>query len=768
MMKPGLLFLLLMTALCWPSLVKAQQDALCHYSTEGTDFWFGFMENRKAGDTHYLEITVASRLGANIKVTYGPGEMPLPPFSVPANGTNTLRIPYDLLEPTGSEVVEDKGIHLISDNPVSVYALNYRTKCSDVAVIYPTPSLGNEYYAMCFTPNPTVNIESNNQFMIVATEDNTKVKITPKRDTNLGQSAGQTFEKMLNKGQIYQVQSMDSVITGQGDLTGSHVIADKPIAFYSGAKSTNIPSGDWTRDHLFEQIPPVDTWGREFYVVPLKLRPQDTYRILAAEDETTVRIESTNTTYHLNKGDMEEFELASDQGGRIIADKRVLLTQYCRSQAVDGRNGVGDPFMIIISPVVQKIKDISFVAYESQGIKDMFYVNIVTRSSQVNNIQLDNSNIGHQFKAFPGGLYSYAQVPLTSGQHRLNNDDPDGGFLADVYGFGDRNTDESYGYGVGFNLDIQLDIGGVDHPDTLFICKGESQLLDAGNYFKDYKWSTNETGSSIVVSEEKWYMVTATTSRGCVKTDSVYLKVEDPVVELGPDVELCFPDSKELVATPGFKTYLWNDGSTGQKLVVNKTGEYSVTATTASGCTITDRVNVKVAEAAFTQDYPLATDRYPTISFTNETQYGQSYEWDFGDGATSTEENPKHTYHSLGEYTVTLNATSGFGCSVSVQSTVKIIPFKLLTPNAFRPDSEIEENRIFLPVTEGIDPSNYQLRIYSRTGSAVYESTNPAEGWDGRMPNGHLASAGIYVWTISYSDLQGFNHQDKGTVMLVR
>ena len=48
-----------------------------------------------------------------------------------------------------------------------------------------------------------------------------------------------------------------------------------------------------------------------------------------------------------------------------------------------------------------------------------------------------------------------------------------------------------------------------------------------------------------------------------------------------------------------------------------------------------------------------------TITFTNETVNGINYLWDFGDGNTSTEENPTHTYTEFGFYSVSLNANSG-------------------------------------------------------------------------------------------------------------
>lgn len=768
MMKTKLILILLILYCLCPVRVKAEEDDACHYSTEGTDFWFGFMENRVKGNIHYLEITVTSRVSAEVTLTYGPNEIFIDKKIVGAN--RSIKIPIDpgMLEPSGSEITEDKGIHLHSDFPVSVYALNYRTQSSDVAVIYPTKSLGKEYLAMCYTPNHENNSESNSEFVVVATEDNTTVKITPSVDTDKGKKAKVQFSVTLNKGQLYQVQSMNQPMASQGDLTGSLITADKPIAFYSGTKSTAVPNQNVSRDHLYEQIPPTSSWGREFYIVPLELRPKDTYRILAAEDNTVVTIEGINSKVTLNKGDYKEFDLSESEACRIISTKRVLVAQFCRSQSVDGPNGVGDPFMIIISPVVQKISDVTFEAYRSNLVTNIFYVNIITKTSEVNELTLDGYSIKNHFKAFPDGKYSYAQVPVTSGTHRLKSNLPEGGFLAFVYGFGSQGSTESYGYGVGFNLDIQLDIGGSLEDKTFVICKGQQRKLDAGDYFTTYNWSTGETGSSIMVSTEGRVIVTASTELGCVKSDTVFVQVDDPKVDLIDDQGSCEPGEIVLVAQPGFTKYLWQDGSTGNTFVVEKTGTYRVTVTNENGCSASDEVEAVVFEPLFTQNYTVATDQHPEIAFVNQTEYAISYLWDFGDGATSTEANPVHTYSQLGEYTVTLAATSEFDCTDTIRSSVKIIPFKLLTPNAFRPESDIAENRVFCPIAEGADPERYRLQIFNRLGSTVYETTDPLAGWDGTLSNGSLAGAGVYVWLVNYWDVQGFQHRDKGTVMLVR
>lgn len=47
------------------------------------------------------------------------------------------------------------------------------------------------------------------------------------------------------------------------------------------------------------------------------------------------------------------------------------------------------------------------------------------------------------------------------------------------------------------------------------------------------------------------------------------------------------------------------------------------------------------------------------IIFNNQSTGGDTYHWDFGDGNTSSEENPRHTYQDAGTYTVKLTVFGG-------------------------------------------------------------------------------------------------------------
>ncbi|MCK3686369.1 PKD domain-containing protein [Maribellus sp. YY47] len=608
-MAKKLIFILIFQ--CIIQSIAAKYADPCKKSTEGTDFWFGFMESRNYQETHYLEITVTAREATTFSIAVGEAANPYnQTHTISANSSVQVTIPWDLAEATGSEQIQSKGIHLFSEKPVNVYALNWCPNSADVAVIFPTESLGTEYFAMCYDAHVHENNNGgygngrNSQFLIVASVDSTRVMIIPSKETDQKIAAGDTINIILRKGEVYQVQSKNfdnNTTTNQGDLTGSYISSDKPVAFYSGSLATTVPatSGTSAWDHLYEQVPPIHAWGREFFAVPLKSREQDRYRIMAAVDNTVVHI-TNRSPITLNRGEYKEIVLYHNEPSRIYSDHPILVAQYSQSQSVDkdftGKNG--DPFMIILSSTTQSKNDVTFVAYDSDQIQK-YYVNIVTLTSEVDNIRFNGTPISNEFTPFPESNYSYAQKAISRGTYHIHNVNEDRGFLAYVYGFGGV---ESYGYGVGFNLDLVLDLGESINfdGDTLLLCYGESKTLDAGPYFDTYNWNTGDYTEILTVNSAGKYKVKATTIDGCELEDSVYVYVSHPETELGFDSEeSCYPYSLQLNGNDGFNKYVWqntdNDTlSIEQFFTADQTGEYRLTVYDKYNCSARDTMNLVV------------------------------------------------------------------------------------------------------------------------------------------------------------------------------
>ena len=65
-----------------------------------------------------------------------------------------------------------------------------------------------------------------------------------------------------------------------------------------------------------------------------------------------------------------------------------------------------------------------------------------------------------------------------------------------------------------------------------------------------------------------------------------------------------------------------------------------------------------IATVTDTADFSFAANGF-TVNFTDLTPQATSWDWNFGDGNTSTLQNPTHTYAQNGLYTVTLSVNGG-------------------------------------------------------------------------------------------------------------
>jgi len=113
----------------------------------------------------------------------------------------------------------------------------------------------------------------------------------------------------------------------------------------------------------------------------------------------------------------------------------------------------------------------------------------------------------------------------------------------------------------------------------------------------------------------------------------------------------------------------------------------------------------------------------------------------------------------------TATSTLSSGCSVSDQFTVVVLNDALvLTPSAFTPNND-GKNDYFGPL--GKAPDGYVMQIFNRYGQRVFTSSSMNTKWDGTV-RGEPQPAGVYVYIITYPDLQKQLRQQKGTITLIR
>ncbi|MFH2096085.1 MAG: PKD domain-containing protein, partial [Bacteroidota bacterium] len=227
-------------------------------------------------------------------------------------------------------------------------------------------------------------------------------------------------------------------------------------------------------------------------------------------------------------------------------------------------------------------------------------------------------------------------------------------------------------------------------PDTIYICKGNIAVLDAGNTGSDFIWNTSEATQEISVSTSGKYSVMVTDQRGCFSTDSIVVMVDSlPVIDnifvsVSPQCiseTFTFSNASHINPLDSISGFLWEFGdgvTSSDSLAVHiyqGTGTYSAQLTVYSGdgCAVSETHNVTVLplpNVSFSFSNACLDD---TVNFLNTTPGGIfSSDWDLGNGIQSSAHDTICAYHTEGTYTVSLVVMNSFGCVDSVSQSIEI------------------------------------------------------------------------------------------------
>lgn len=328
---------------------------------------------------------------------------------------------------------------------------------------------------------------------------------------------------------------------------------------------------------------------------------------------------------------------------------------------------------------------------------------------------------------------------------------------------------------------IDVDLG----PDTLF-CNFIDYELDAGNPTSDFLWQDGSTTQLNYVTSPGVYWVEVSGEQ-CFDKDSIVISLETVTAGFSVfDTTGCRPQEVQFedssISSGIISNWFWDFGDSYTSFVADPSHDYEDVNTyevllvveTSEGCidSMTRSIFVEIYPtpiADFFSDYweILQGDK---IDLTNNSFDELSWFWDFGNGETSTVENPTDVcYTSPGNLPITLIVSHSF-CSDTVTKVVNVKGFtSLYVPNVFTPDGD-GYNNLFQPVfTSEVNPSEYHLAILNRWGEVVFESYNPDVGWDGTHGDKGLVQDGIYVWLIEFKDINsGEKHMKEGFVTIIK
>ncbi|MES2591148.1 MAG: PKD domain-containing protein [Bacteroidota bacterium] len=333
------------------------------------------------------------------------------------------------------------------------------------------------------------------------------------------------------------------------------------------------------------------------------------------------------------------------------------------------------------------------------------------------------------------------------------------------------------------------------------ICEGQNTTINAivtgGTPAYTYLWNTSQTAQSITVSPVTnfTYSVVVTDVNGCI--DSVMLPI---AVRASPDVYFQLDDSlgctplcvnfqdSSVISTGTNQQWLWDFGDGETSTLSNPNHCYynttiyspiintvTLTVTSNEGCSTTLIKNNCITVnptpfAAFAYSPNPVTILSPIVSFQNQSQGANSWQWTLNNGlqdSVSLLQHPYYTYTDTGQFEVNLIVNNSYGCPDTITHTVIVGPdWVIYIPNAFSPNDD-GVNDGFLARGYGI--IEFEMLIFDRWGNQIYKTDDISKPWDGKANLGtEIAQMDVYVYVIRLTDVHKLKHKYSGIVSLLR
>lgn len=534
------------------SILFADQWVNTEYNTtEGNEFLATFMRNGGAAendskDNLSLFLTATSRKKTQVYIKNPQTNEIYDSFTIDGpNHSKTISVNLDCAYVEKEKEIGVYSVYVTSDEPISLYATNYKKETDagyyEASNILPINALERTYVIQ------TYKADANSaEFVIVGAAQTTPIDITARRtyynldSLKIGVEYidSTTIEDIsieLSFGETYLIRSNSAAAS----LSGTTVCSEQPFAIINGNQSAHIPEKFALWNHIFEQSPSADKWGRKYVVTPTNGHKIDYVSLTAFEDNTIIKRDG------VERCTLNRFETFYDTiYSPLYYDSKYTCPIYESNKviscylfetgsdingdttiSVSGRpsytSNFGKPTMSVITPQEFKTSSLVFTTFEHNNtIIDEHFVNIVAETSHANKIKLDNNLIHEKFSVLPGDpKYSYALIKIDPGVHILEADStsPYGGFTARVYGHShpDDSSKESYAYAAGSRVNRPVDMLINDkYIDSLKVCINDRVKFTSliGYDYDNITWEIlNEQDSLVGSSVDSIYNHTFTT-----------------------------------------------------------------------------------------------------------------------------------------------------------------------------------------------------------------------------------------------------------------
>ncbi len=293
------------------------------------------------------------------------------------------------------------------------------------------------------------------------------------------------------------------------------------------------------------------------------------------------------------------------------------------------------------------------------------------------------------------------------------------------------------------SADDEIFVEVIDRVDLQFplataLCPGDELVLDATSEAATYEWSTGSTDPVFTIDAVGTYSVTVTTPCETVEWTTVVEGLDGDTADLLPDTLLCQDEVLNVNITIANSTYLWEDGSTEAIRNIDENGDYAVTIV-APCATYEDAFSVNYIPLI---DLELGVDSF--LCFNDivlvATSGFSEYQWSNGsqDSVVIADQIGEYSVRVFNQCEEALDTITVFECERC----------ELFVPNAFSPNFD-GINDEFKTFTD-CELANFDLKVFDRWGSLIFETTDPREGWDGTF-EGKKMSDDVYIWYAEYT-----------------
>jgi hypothetical protein len=343
------------------------------------------------------------------------------------------------------------------------------------------------------------------------------------------------------------------------------------------------------------------------------------------------------------------------------------------------------------------------------------------------------------------------------------------------------------------NIELSPEANILDIENTIN-CSGGRELtviMDGQNPDDfTFNWSNGAQGQTIVVNQTGTFTVTATPINNVSCGNQLSVQVDENYVPLQAslDSELNCEDGTillignvsgasgnynvSLINSDGVNIPTVDNSQTSLEWSIVESGTYTFTVNDngPGGCdpvvitrdlTVQEIFQPEIQETYFICSTGLETERSVTL---DPGSFG-SYNWTLPDGSNST--NRTIIANEPGQYRVTLTAA---GCEYNITTSVlEDCQPKVFAPNAIRPASEVAQNRAFR-VFANEYVGDFQIIIFNRWGTIVYQSNDKNFEWDATDLNGVEVPQGLYAYIINFRSTEGDDrtYEQRGGVNVVR